>query len=148
MWALTAVENLVHYSQAQPAIFKLGQLTPVKDLKLLIRDYAVCQDSSFFWFDAKTASAFKQVWFYIERILLSDSARWMQPIAKNALTILINISSDADVLKSLAEDNVFLEWVLLRITVRFSPKKYQLYPIPPKVFLGKSQKKKKPLTNF
>ncbi|MCJ1342896.1 hypothetical protein MMC31_001085 [Peltigera leucophlebia] len=73
-----AVENLVPYSKTEPTIFKTAQLTPVKDLKLLIRDYA--------------------------------------PIAKNALTILINISSDAEILKSLAEDDAFLESVLLRIT--------------------------------
>lgn len=29
------------YSSAQPAIFKTGQLMPVKDLKLLVKDYAV-----------------------------------------------------------------------------------------------------------
>lgn len=73
-----AVENLVPYSKTQPSIFSASQLTPVKDLKLLIRDYA--------------------------------------PIAKNALTILINISSDAEVLKCLAEDDAFLESVLLRVT--------------------------------
>jgi hypothetical protein len=39
------------------------------------------------------------------------------PIAKNALTILINISSDAEVLKSLAEDDKLLETLLSRITV-------------------------------
>lgn len=37
----TATENLVQYSKTQPSIFKAAQLTPVKDLKLLIRDYAV-----------------------------------------------------------------------------------------------------------
>ena len=36
-----ATENLVPYSKAQPGIFKTGQCTPVKDLKLLVRDYAV-----------------------------------------------------------------------------------------------------------
>lgn len=40
-----------------------------------------------------------------------------QPIAKNALTILINISSDLEVLKLLAEDDAFLETILGRITV-------------------------------
>jgi hypothetical protein len=52
---------------------------PVKDLKLLVKDYA--------------------------------------PIAKNALTILINISHDGEVLKSLAKDDEFLETLLARITV-------------------------------
>ncbi|KAL9096719.1 MAG: hypothetical protein Q9165_001207 [Trypethelium subeluteriae] len=73
-----AVENLVGYSTVQPDIFKAGQLTPVKDLKLLIKDYP--------------------------------------PIAKNALTILINISGDQEVLKTLAEDDAFLESLLSRIT--------------------------------
>ena len=36
-----AVENLVPYSLSQPAIFKTNQLLPVRDLKLLVRDYAV-----------------------------------------------------------------------------------------------------------
>ena len=60
-------------------LFKRNQLEPVKDLKLLIKDYA--------------------------------------PIAKNALTILVNISSDSEVLKSLAKDDAFLELLLSRITV-------------------------------
>ena len=37
----SAAENLVGYSAVQPEIFKTGQLTPVKDLKLLIKDYPV-----------------------------------------------------------------------------------------------------------
>ena len=60
-------------------LFKRNQLEPVKDLKLLVKDYA--------------------------------------PIAKNALTILINISHDGEVLKSLANDDAFLETLLSRITV-------------------------------
>ncbi|KAL8657407.1 MAG: hypothetical protein Q9226_001943 [Calogaya cf. arnoldii] len=74
-----ATENLVVYSKTQPAIFKTGQLTPIRDLKLLVKDYS--------------------------------------PIATSALTILINISSDLEVLKSLAEDDVFLESIFNRITV-------------------------------
>ncbi|MCJ1379303.1 hypothetical protein MMC17_002404 [Xylographa soralifera] len=73
-----AVESLLPYSKTQPAIFKINQLTPVKDLKLLIKDYA--------------------------------------PIAKNVLTILINISGDRDVLGVVADDDAFLESLLLRIT--------------------------------
>ncbi|KAL8862396.1 MAG: hypothetical protein Q9178_001405 [Gyalolechia marmorata] len=75
---ITSTENLVPYSKSQPVIFKSGQLSPVKDLKLLVKDYA--------------------------------------PIAKSALTILINISVDPEILKSLAEDDVFLESILNRIT--------------------------------
>lgn len=75
----TAAEHLLQYSKTQPAIFKGAQLTPVKDLKLLVKDYA--------------------------------------PIAKNALTILINTSKDPDVLALLAEDDAFLETLLVRVTV-------------------------------
>ncbi|KAF2457867.1 DNA-binding protein-like protein HGH1 [Lineolata rhizophorae] len=73
-----AAEHLVGYSKAQPSVFKTGQLTPVKDLKLLVRDYP--------------------------------------PIAKNALTILINISEDKEVLENLARDDAFVETLLSRIT--------------------------------
>ena len=41
----------------------------------------------------------------------------VKPIAKNALTILINISNDSDVLGLLAEDDAFLETLLARVTV-------------------------------
>ncbi|KAL8716708.1 MAG: hypothetical protein Q9225_005992, partial [Loekoesia sp. 1 TL-2023] len=37
------------------------------------------------------------------------------PIAKNALTILINISNDLEILESLAEDDTFLGTILSRI---------------------------------
>ncbi|PYH78688.1 DNA-binding protein HGH1 [Aspergillus uvarum CBS 121591] len=73
-----ACENLVGFSTAQPELFKRQQLLPVRDLKLLARDYA--------------------------------------PIAKNALTILINLSADDEVLTNLAEDDAFLETLLLKIT--------------------------------
>ena len=36
---ITAAENLVGYSTSQPTLFKRNQLEPVKDLKLLIKDY-------------------------------------------------------------------------------------------------------------
>ncbi|KAL8968566.1 MAG: hypothetical protein Q9197_004808 [Variospora fuerteventurae] len=86
-----AAENLVPYSKTQPSIFKHDQLTPIKDLKLLVKDYAVPQ-----W-------------------LTRENNR--QPIAKNALTILINISTDPEILKSLSEDDAFLETIMARITV-------------------------------
>ncbi|RAH45870.1 protein HGH1 [Aspergillus brunneoviolaceus CBS 621.78] len=73
-----ACENLVGFSTAQPELFKRQQLLPVRDLKLLVRDYA--------------------------------------PIAKNALTILINLSADDEVLTDLAEDDAFLETLLRKIT--------------------------------
>ncbi|KAI9726183.1 MAG: hypothetical protein M1828_001856 [Chrysothrix sp. TS-e1954] len=79
----TAIENLVGYSKAQPSIFKTDQLTPVKDLKLLVKDYPA--------------------------------------IAKNVLTILINIAEDREVLESLAKDDAFLETLMLRITDEKEP---------------------------
>lgn len=36
-----AIENLVPYSTAEPSVFKDGELTPVKNLKILIRDHPV-----------------------------------------------------------------------------------------------------------
>ncbi|KAJ4349610.1 Protein hgh1 [Didymosphaeria variabile] len=78
-----AAEHLVGYSQADLPLFKRSQLEPVKDLKLLVKDYG--------------------------------------PIAKNALTILINISHDGEVLKSLANDDAFLETLLSRITNKKEP---------------------------
>ncbi|KAL2038776.1 hypothetical protein N7G274_008534 [Stereocaulon virgatum] len=83
-----AAENLIPYSMAQPNIFKTGQCNPVKDLKLLVRDYA--------------------------------------PISKNVLTILINISSDQEVLKLLAEDDAFLETLLGRVTSAKEPNANEL----------------------
>lgn len=41
----------------------------------------------------------------------------LQPIAQHALTILINISDDGEVLTALAEDEEFLESVLGRVIV-------------------------------
>jgi len=75
-----AVEHLVGYSTAQPSLFKRNQLEPVKDLKILVKDYT--------------------------------------PIAHNAITILINISNDKEVLETLASDKAFLETLVQRITVR------------------------------
>lgn len=45
MFDSIATENLVVYSKTQPQIFKTGQLTPIKDLKVLVKDYAVCRSS-------------------------------------------------------------------------------------------------------
>ncbi|KAF2007007.1 DUF383-domain-containing protein [Amniculicola lignicola CBS 123094] len=73
-----AADHLVGYSQSHTTLFKRNQLEPVKDLKLLVKDYA--------------------------------------PIAKNAFTVLINISHDGEVLKLLANDDAFLETLLSRIT--------------------------------
>lgn len=40
-----------------------------------------------------------------------------QPIAKNALTMLINLCSDDEVLSNLAEDDQFIETLLNKLTV-------------------------------
>jgi len=47
------------------------------------------------------------------KLLLKD----YPPIAKNALMILINISEDGEVVKSLIDDDDFLEALLRRVTV-------------------------------
>lgn len=39
---LLATENLVPYSTSQPSIFKVDNLQPVKNLKLLVKDHPVC----------------------------------------------------------------------------------------------------------
>jgi hypothetical protein len=58
----------------------------------------------------------------MDRISLSSNEH--QPIAKNALTMLINLSDDPEILKSLATDDEFLESLLVRITVCQSPETY------------------------
>jgi len=75
----TAVENLVGYSAQDSKIFKVNQLEPIKDLKLLVKDYS--------------------------------------PIAKNVVTMLVNLSEDEEILKVLAQDDAFLETLMSRITV-------------------------------
>ncbi|KAH7139514.1 hypothetical protein B0J11DRAFT_45428 [Dendryphion nanum] len=83
-----AAEHLVGYSQSHTTLFKRNQLEPVRDLKLLIKDYA--------------------------------------PIAKNALTILINISHDGEIQKALATDDAFVEALLSRITNKKEPNANEL----------------------
>ncbi|RDW77173.1 hypothetical protein BP6252_05226 [Coleophoma cylindrospora] len=78
-----AVENLVPYSLSQPAIFKTNELLPIKDLKLLVRDY--------------------------------------KQIAKEAITILINLSTDRDILEDLASDEEFINTLLSRVTSPTEP---------------------------
>ncbi|KAJ9300283.1 hypothetical protein DTO271G3_2400 [Paecilomyces variotii] len=73
-----AVENLVGFSTSQPSLFKRQQLLPVRDMKLLVRDYS--------------------------------------PIAKNVLTMLVNLSADNEILQLLAEDDAFLETLLVKLT--------------------------------
>lgn len=54
------------------------------------------------------------------KLLVKDYA----PIAKDALTILINISADLEVLKDISKDDAFLELLLSRITVCQFPGAY------------------------
>ncbi|TVY86088.1 Protein HGH1-like protein [Lachnellula willkommii] len=78
-----AVENLVPFSLSQPEIFKTNGLLPIKDLKLLVRDY--------------------------------------EQIAKDAITILINLSTDPEVLENIASDKEFINTLLGRITSPSEP---------------------------
>lgn len=73
----------------------------MKDLKLLVKDYPV---SCLFSPPSQKTD---------EQALIENG----KPIAKNALTILINISNDTDVLGLLAEDDAFIETLLVRVTV-------------------------------
>ncbi|KAI9367412.1 hypothetical protein BJX61DRAFT_551460 [Aspergillus egyptiacus] len=73
-----ACENLVGYSISNPEIFKRHQLLPIRDLKLLVRDYT--------------------------------------QIAGNALTILVNLSADEEILDNLTTDDDFLETLLVKVT--------------------------------
>ena len=40
-----------------------------------------------------------------------------EPIANNAITMLVNLSEDQEILKNLAEDEKFIETLLFQITV-------------------------------
>ena len=97
-----AADNLVPYSKTSPAIFKEPQFIPIKDLKLLIKDYPVCV----------------AVHFLSTGISLTQCPPF-QPIASSALTILINLTAnDASILASLAEDDAFLTSLLVRLSDR------------------------------
>ncbi|KAF2226411.1 hypothetical protein BDZ85DRAFT_191428 [Elsinoe ampelina] len=78
-----AAENLVGYSTAKQDLFKRNQLEPIKDLKLLIKDYT--------------------------------------PIAKNAITMLINLSEDPEILTSLTTDTTFTSTLFSRLTHKTEP---------------------------
>lgn len=86
----------------------------MKDLKLLVKDYAVSMEIEFFflvffWFG---------IYVMTGKNLTRGCVRFHQPIAKDALTILINLSAeDEEVLQNLVTDDGFLESVLARITV-------------------------------
>ncbi|KAH8689795.1 hypothetical protein BGW36DRAFT_389759 [Talaromyces proteolyticus] len=73
-----AAENLVGYSGSETSLFKRQNMEPLRDLKMLVRDYT--------------------------------------PIAKSALTMLINLSADGEILKFLADDDIFVETLLFKVT--------------------------------
>lgn len=52
------------------------------------------------------------------RDLSAEVADQKQQIAQHALTILVNLAADGDVLKALANDDIFLGVIFSRITVR------------------------------
>ncbi|KAJ4153741.1 hypothetical protein LMH87_010215 [Akanthomyces muscarius] len=71
---LLATENLVPYSLSDPSIFKVDDMRPIKNLKVLLNDHP--------------------------------------QVAEHALSSLINLSGDLDVLECLATDDKFLDLVL------------------------------------
>ncbi|KAF4552257.1 HGH1-like protein [Elsinoe fawcettii] len=95
-----AAENLVGYSTAKQDLFKRNQLEPIKDLKLLIKDYT--------------------------------------PIAKNAITMLINLSEDATVLESLTSDTTFIDSLFTRLTSQKEPTSNLLSMLLPNLTKSKS----------
>jgi len=109
-----AAENLVGYSSSQPAIFKTAQLTPIKDLKLLVKDHPV----------GGPPRSHKRRVHSVAKSL--PRVAFPQSIAKNAVTILVNLSADPEVLEALATDDAFVESVLTRLLVRARP----LRPFP------------------
>ncbi|KAF1729655.1 Protein HGH1 [Beauveria bassiana] len=71
---LLATENLVPYSLSDPSIFKVDDMRPIKNLKVLLNDH--------------------------------------YKVAEYALSCLINLSGDPEVLECLASDDKFLDLVL------------------------------------
>ncbi|SPN97556.1 related to FAM203 family protein C1020.12c [Cephalotrichum gorgonifer] len=80
---LAAIEGAVPYSLTHPNIFKIHDLQPVRNLKVLLRDHP--------------------------------------KIGGHALTILVNLSGEDDVLDSLTTDDKFLDLVLSKIVVPTEP---------------------------
>ncbi|KAF3767662.1 DUF383-domain-containing protein [Cryphonectria parasitica EP155] len=72
-----AIENLVPYSASQPSIFKINELLPIRNLKVLVQD--------------------------------------RPQIAQHALTILVNLAADTQILEYLASDDRFLAVIFTRI---------------------------------
>jgi len=114
----SACENLVGFSTAQPDLFKRHQLLPVRDLKLLVRDYTVSSQLQL-----------SIGWYLYITYWSTTSIIVEQPIAKNALTMLVNLSIDQEVLTNLAQDDVFLETLFNKMMVN------ELRYLPPRVLI-------------
>lgn len=99
---LIATENLVPYSTSEPALFKIDNLTPVKNLKLLVNDHPVRPPSLPFSGQVHASQ---------------DSYCVFKKIAEHVITTLINLSADREILESLATDDKFLDTILSYITV-------------------------------
>ncbi|KAK0722238.1 hypothetical protein B0T26DRAFT_209237 [Lasiosphaeria miniovina] len=99
-----AIENLVAYSIEDPSIFKSDQLLPVKHLKILVRD------------DPVRALIRSIELFHFWRKKSCTDGECEQVIAEHALTILINLSADRDVLEYIATDDKFIDIVLQNIS--------------------------------
>jgi len=96
------VEHLVPYSTSQPTIFKTEDFRPVETLKLLIHDRPVCPSRAQYG-----------------NLMVTDFDA--QNIAEFAITNLVNLSADPEILENLASDDKFVDAVLARVTVCLSP---------------------------
>ncbi|CAN8102935.1 unnamed protein product [Discula destructiva] len=72
-----AIENLAPFSTSDPSLFKVKELLPIRNLKVLIQD--------------------------------------KPQIAQHALTMLVNLAADGEVLESLATDDKFLDVIFARM---------------------------------
>lgn len=97
-----ALQNLVPYSLTEPSVFKTSQLQPIKNLKFLVKDNPVSNSRQV------------DIW--------KDICSWpTQKISDHAVTILVNLSGDPEVLKNLATDEKFLDVVFQWIVVSPRP---------------------------
>ena len=93
-----AGEGLIPYSVSDPSIFKAEDLKPIKHLKTAIQDHHVrCHSSS--------------------KPLLIHTLTIIQKVAEHALTILINLTGDPEILEAVATDETYKERLLAKIVV-------------------------------
>lgn len=115
---LIATENLVPYSTSEPALFKTDNLTPVKNLKLLVNDHPVSLRHSRFPGPVHTSQ---------------DIYCDFKKIAEHVITILVNLSADREILESLATDDKFLSTILSYITVNTTLGGWVYEPLGPQL---------------